>query len=90
MWGTSVNPRTGILSAYIKTGSLLSNFGHGPNIDLEVNYSSNTLSDPDGLGAGWSWNLTHFNLVTHQLSTSLWSKFLSERATQWSLVATIP
>ncbi|MCY4330273.1 MAG: hypothetical protein OXC48_09400, partial [Endozoicomonadaceae bacterium] len=75
MWGTSVNPRTGILSAYIKTGSLLSNFGHGPNIDLEVNYSSNTLSDPDGLGAGWSWNLTHFNLVTHQLSTSYGQNF---------------
>ncbi len=75
LWGTSVDPRTGILSAYIKIGSLLSNFGHGPNIDLEVNYSSNTLANPDGLGAGWSWNLTHFNPITHQLTTSSGQSF---------------
>ncbi|MCY4330295.1 MAG: hypothetical protein OXC48_09510, partial [Endozoicomonadaceae bacterium] len=75
LWGTSVDPRTGILSAYVKTGSLLSNFGHGPNIDLEINYNSNTLADPDGLGTGWSWNLTHFNLITHQLTTSSGQNF---------------
>ena len=74
-WGTSVDPRTGILSAHVKTGSLLSNFGHGPDIDLEINYNSNTLANPDGLGAGWRWNLTHFNLITHQLTTSFGQNF---------------
>lgn len=68
--GTQVDPRTGVLSAHIKAGSLLSNSGHGPNIDLEVNYSSAATADPDGLGIGWSWNLTHFNTDTNQLTTS--------------------
>ncbi|MCY4329483.1 MAG: YD repeat-containing protein, partial [Endozoicomonadaceae bacterium] len=54
---------------------LLSNLGHGPNIDLEVNYSSNTYADTDKLGQGWSWNLTHFNLITHQLITSTGQNF---------------
>ncbi len=73
--GTNVDPRTGILSAYIKAGAMLSNLGHGPNIDLEVNYSSSSQANPDGLGVGWSWNLTHFNLVTHQLITSTGHNF---------------
>ena len=74
-WGTQVDPRIGIFSAYIKSGSLLSNFGHGPNINLEVIYSSNSFTDKDGLGIGWSWNLTHFNPRTHQLTTSLGQNF---------------
>ena len=72
---TNVDPRTDILSAYIKAGAMLSNLGHGPNIDLEVNYSSSSQANPDGLGVGWSWNLTHFNLVTHQLITSTGHNF---------------
>ena len=75
MWGTTVDPRTGILSAYVKTGSMISNLGHGPNINLEVNYNSSTLANPDGLGTGWSWNLTHFNPVTKQLTTSFGQNF---------------
>ncbi len=74
-WGITVDPRTGILSAYVKTGSMLSNLGHGPDINLEVNYSSSALANPDGLGRGWSWNLTHFNPVTHQLTTSFGQNF---------------
>ena len=35
VWGSTVDPRTGILSAYVKTGSMLSNLGHGPDINLE-------------------------------------------------------
>ncbi|MCY4330866.1 MAG: hypothetical protein OXC48_12450, partial [Endozoicomonadaceae bacterium] len=81
MWGTSVDPRTGILSVHVKTGSLLSNFGHGPNINLEVNYNSNSLANPDGLGTGWSWNLTHFNPVTHQLTTSSGQNFYLKKQT---------
>ena len=73
--GTNVDPRTGILSAYVKAGTMLSNLGHGPNIDLEVNYSSGSQANPDGLGVGWSWNLTHFNPVTHQLITSTGHSF---------------
>ena len=69
-WGTQVDPRTGTLAAYTKVGSMVSNLGHGPNIDLEVIYNSNSLADPDNLGQGWSWNLTHFNLLNNQLSTS--------------------
>ncbi len=75
VWGTTVDPRTGILSAYVKTGSMLSNLGHGPDINLNINYSSSSLADPDGLGAGWSWNLTHFNPVTRQLTTSFGQSF---------------
>ena len=75
VWGTHVDPRTGILSAYVKTGSMLSNLGHGPNINLIAGYSSSTLANPDGLGTGWRWNLTHFNPVTHQLTTSFGQNF---------------
>ncbi len=75
VWGTTVDPRTGILSAYVKTGSMLSNLGHGPDINLEINYSSSALANPDGLGRGWSWNLTHFNPFTHQLTTSFGQNF---------------
>ena len=67
---TTVDPRTGILMVHLKVGGLLSNIGHGPNINLQINYNSNTFSDPDGIGRGWSWNLTHFNLKTDQLTTS--------------------
>ncbi|MCY4330176.1 MAG: hypothetical protein OXC48_08890 [Endozoicomonadaceae bacterium] len=74
-WGTQVDPRTGTLTTYTKVGSMISNFGHGPNIDLEVNYNSNSLADPDHLGQGWSWNLTHFNLINNQLSTSQGKRF---------------
>ena len=42
----------------------------GPNIVLDINYNSSTLANPDGLGLGWSWNLTHFNPLNNQLSTS--------------------
>ncbi len=84
--GTNVDPRTGILSAYIKAGTMLSNLGHGPNIDLEVNYSSGSQANPDGLGVGWSWNLTHFNLVTHQLITSTGHNFYLQQKSDghWS------
>ena len=79
LWGTQINPRTGILSAHVKVGSLLSNLGHGPNIDLEVNYSSNAHADTDKLGQGWSWNLTHLNPVTHQLTTSTGQNFYLQK-----------
>ena len=75
VWGTTIDPRTGILSTFVKTGSMLSNLGHGPDINLNVNYTSGTLANPDGLGKGWSWNLTHFNLATHQLLTSFGQNF---------------
>ncbi len=75
VWGAQIDPRTGILSVHVKAGSLLSNFGHGPNIDLEVNYSSNANTNVDGLGTGWSWNLTHFNPVTDSLVTSIGQSF---------------
>ncbi len=75
VWGTTVDPRTGILSAWVKTGSMLSNLGHGPDINLEVSYSSSALANPDGLGTGWNWNLTHFNATTHQLTTSFGQNF---------------
>ena len=75
VWGTTVDPRTGILNTWVKVGSMLSNLGHGPDINLNVNYSSAALANPDGLGTGWSWNLTHFNLATHQLTTSFGQNF---------------
>ncbi len=85
LWGTQVDIRTGMLSAHVKAGSLLSNLGHGPNIDLEINYSSNTYADTDKLGQGWNWNLTHFNPLTHQLTTSTGQNFYLEKNSsgQW-------
>ncbi len=79
VWGATVDPRTGIFSTYVKTSSMLSNLGHGPDINLNVNYSSNSLANPDGLGTGWSWNLTHFNPVTHQLTTSFGQDFFLKK-----------
>ncbi len=75
VWGAQIDPGTGILSVHVKAGSLLSNLGHGPNIDLEVNYSSNDNTNTDGLGMGWSWNLTHFNPITNSLVTSIGQNF---------------
>ncbi len=72
---TATDPRTGILSFHAKAGNLLSNSGHGPNIDLEIGYNSIATANPDGLGYGWSWNLTHFNLQTNQLATSAGQSF---------------
>ena len=85
IWGTEIDPRTGILSAHVKAGSLLSNWGDGPNIDLEINYSSNASADTDKLGYGWKWNLTHFNPVTHQLTTSTGQNFYLQQKnnSQW-------
>ncbi len=73
--GTQVDPRTGTFTAYIKTGNLISNLDHGPNINLQINYSSNSRANPDGLGLGWSWNLTHFNPINNQLTTSQGQNF---------------
>ncbi len=69
-WGTQVDPRTGTFTAYVKVGSMISNLDHGPNINLQISYNSDSVANPDTLGTGWSWNLTHFNPVTNQLSTS--------------------
>ncbi len=67
---SQVDPRTGMLLVSMKVGLLRSNFGHGPDIDLEMNYNSGTKGDPDHLGRGWAWNLTHYNPATHQLNTA--------------------
>ena len=73
-----VDPRTGVLMVSVKVGLLMSNFGHGPDIDLEMNYNSSAKGDPDHLGCGWVWNLTHYNPVTHQLNTSAGKSFFLE------------
>ncbi|MCY4330292.1 MAG: hypothetical protein OXC48_09495 [Endozoicomonadaceae bacterium] len=69
-WGAEVDPRTGILIVHFKVASLLSNLGHGPDINLQINYNSNNITNPDGIGQGWSWNLTHFNPQLEELTTS--------------------
>ncbi len=65
-----VDPRTGMLLISMKVGLLQSNFGHGPDIDLEMNYNSGATGNPDHLGRGWAWNMTHYNPATHQLNTA--------------------
>ena len=80
-WGTQVDPRTGTLSAYIRVGSLISNLDRGPNITLNIDYNSGSMADPDQLGAGWSWNLTHFNPNNNQLSTSQGQSFILQKNT---------
>ena len=69
-WGSSVDPRTGILNFFVKVGDINSNLGHGPNFELLLNYNSASLTNNDGLGVGWSWNLTHFDRQTSTLTTS--------------------
>ncbi|MCY4329441.1 MAG: hypothetical protein OXC48_05095, partial [Endozoicomonadaceae bacterium] len=69
-WGTQIDPRTGTFTAYVKVGSMISNLGHGPNINLQISYNSDSMVDADKLGVGWNWNLTYFNPITNQLSTS--------------------
>ncbi len=76
---SEVDPRTGMLLVAIKAGLLQSNFGHGPDIDLEMNYNSGAKGDPDHLGCGWAWNLTHYNPVTHQLNTAGGKSFFLEQ-----------
>ncbi len=76
--GSEVDPQTGTLFVFFKAGSLRGNLGHGPNINLKLNYYSNTIGDPDGIGYGWSWNLTHFNLTTNQLTTAYGQRFYLE------------
>ena len=63
----------------MKVGLLQSNLGHGPDIDLEMNYNSSAKGDPDHLGRGWAWNLTHYNPATHQLNTSGGKSFFLEQ-----------
>ncbi len=76
---SEVDPRTGMLLVSIKSGLLRSNFGHGPDIDLEMNYNSGAKGNPDHLGRGWAWNLTHYNPVTHQLNTAGGKSFFLEQ-----------
>ena len=76
---SKVDPRTGILLVSMKVGLLQSNLGHGPDIDLEINYNSSAKGDPDHLGRGWAWNLTHYNPATHQLDTSGGKSFFLEQ-----------
>ena len=75
VWGTRTDPRTGIFSAWLQAGSLISNMSRGPDITLNINYNSNAFANPDGLGTGWSWNLTHFNPLNNQLTTSQGQSF---------------
>ncbi len=75
---SEVDPRTGSLLVSVKAGLLLSNFGHGPDIDLEMNYNSIAKGNPDHLGRGWAWNLTHYNPVTHQLTRIFHTYTLSD------------
>ncbi len=79
LWGTEVDPRTGVMTAYFKLGRMISNIGHGPNISLQLNYNSNSSANLDGLGTGWGWNLTHFNPITDQLSTSEGQSFYLQK-----------
>ena len=76
---SEVDPRTGTLLVSMKVGLLRSNFGHGPDIDLEMNYNSGAKGDPDHLGCGWAWNLTHYNPTTHQLNTAGGKSFFLEQ-----------
>ncbi|MCY4328660.1 MAG: hypothetical protein OXC48_01015, partial [Endozoicomonadaceae bacterium] len=59
--------------------------GGCPDIDLKINYSSGSTANPDFLGVGWSWNLTHFNSHANQLATSTGQNFhlQKEAAGQW-------
>ncbi len=67
------------MTAYFKLGRMISNIGHGPNISLQLNYNSNSSANLDGLGTGWGWNLTHFNPITDQLSTSEGQSFYLQK-----------
>ncbi|MCY4330780.1 MAG: hypothetical protein OXC48_11995 [Endozoicomonadaceae bacterium] len=75
IWNSQVNPRTGLYTVGIKVGSLIGNLGHGPVMNLKINYSSDITANPNGSGQGWKWNLTHFSVDTNQLLTSQGQQF---------------
>ena len=82
-----VDPRTGILSAYVKVGSMISNDGRGPNVSLMARYNSASSLNLDGLGKGWSWNLSHYEASMHTLMTSGGNAYLLEQQSDgtWKL-----
>ena len=77
-WGSKIDPRTGNLSTYVRVGSMIGNDNHGPNFSLILSYDSGSRANYDGLGIGWSWNITHFNSQTNTLVTSNGKSYVLE------------
>ena len=73
---SSVDPRTGTLSCSINVARLDSNLGKGPLFALSLSYMSGATANIDGIAQGWSWNIAHYNRVTHALTTSAGRTFL--------------
>ena len=73
---SSVDPRTGTLSCSMVVGQLHSNWGKGPFYKLALSYTSGSSANPDGVGHGWQWNLSHYNVNTHSLTTDQGRTFL--------------
>ena len=73
---SAIDPRTGTLSCAIVVGQLNSNWSKGPFYQLALHYTGGTSENFDGIGNGWQWNLPHYNLKTHTLTTRRGRTFL--------------
>ena len=70
LYGSSVNSRTGSYEFHSIVGNLVSPNGSAANFNLELLYIQNSFTDIYGIGKGWTYNLTHYNSKTSQLSLS--------------------
>ena len=73
---STVDPRTGTLSCAMVVGQLNSNWSKGPFYKLTLHYTGSASKNSDGIGNGWQWNLPHYNLKTHTLTTRRGRTFL--------------
>ena len=86
---SSVDPRTGTLSCSMVVGQLHSNWSKGPFYKLALSYTSGSSANPDGIGNGWQWNLSHYNVNTHSFNNRSRPYFSSCAKSKWHLGAAV-
>lgn len=66
---TGVDPRTGLFNAFYPVATLIGLEGMGPVIDLGLHYSP-TRANESGLGDGWAFNFSSYDIRPHVLTLS--------------------
>ena len=75
LYGSSISTRTGMVGFHFTLGHLIANKSFGPNISLILEYNQNVSGDLYNLGAGWSFNLSHYNSQTQTISLASGGSF---------------
>ncbi|KAB8033673.1 RHS repeat domain-containing protein [Fluviispira multicolorata] len=65
-----VDPRTGVFSMSYKIVDVSGAGFEDPVFPLSINYSSLSQSNTFGIGKGWTWNLTRYDVSSETLSLS--------------------